>query len=496
MKRLLFFLICSTAVLCLLAAPAFAAPKTFFVPATGGDNTSAIRAAFNNAIKAGPGSTVQLGPGHFYTNTIFAQGFNGTFMGAGEGRTVIDTLRGLSTGEPVVSLWPNATNPLLGYSFLFGFSGGNVNVSNMSFDITAASPALNVDGSDYLGEVFVLTGNASSSFNQVSFTAHTGNDFDYVNTDEDILIAGTPSNGFFTPISGVESVSGCSFIGAGSAGIQISGLTNGRATISGSTFDAPQYSCLVNDSSASQVTITRNQMTGHIAFPIVLWQGLLAYDFGGGLPLLPPPPAPHFLISDNYIRGLTGYFNYGGSPFLTGSGGVQVEDDSNFINGAPDRLDATIVGNTIALNNLGFAPGIAGWYADGIQVLNNRITGTGLDGIAVGTDFDGYAPGPASGWQIIGNDFSGFTPVNGWTQQYGLQTTSPQRRSGSARVPITAWSSVARRPPRWSTTAPATSSSTSTPCRCRIQHSHQPPTRSRSSTSISCRRTNNASRVS
>ena len=52
--------------------------------------TRAIQAAFNAAVKAGPGSTVQLSAGHFYTNTIFVQNFNGTFKGAGQGKTFID----------------------------------------------------------------------------------------------------------------------------------------------------------------------------------------------------------------------------------------------------------------------------------------------------------------------------------------------------------------------------------------------------------------------
>ena len=52
------------------AAPALASPKTFYVHPSGGNDTKAIQKAFNAAVKAGPGSTVQLSAGHFYTNTI------------------------------------------------------------------------------------------------------------------------------------------------------------------------------------------------------------------------------------------------------------------------------------------------------------------------------------------------------------------------------------------------------------------------------------------
>jgi len=126
------------AVLALLAAPAFASPKTICVPYTGKhDYTSEIQKAFDAAVKAGPGSIVQLGAGHFYANNIVVTNFDGTFRGAGEGRTVIDTLRGLYPNGRGVT---ETGNP--GYYLLFFlFRGGDVRVSDLGFDITATSPA-------------------------------------------------------------------------------------------------------------------------------------------------------------------------------------------------------------------------------------------------------------------------------------------------------------------------------------------------------------------
>jgi hypothetical protein len=51
------------------AASALASAHTFYVHPSHGDDTANIQAAFNAAVKAGPGSTVQLSGGHFYTNT-------------------------------------------------------------------------------------------------------------------------------------------------------------------------------------------------------------------------------------------------------------------------------------------------------------------------------------------------------------------------------------------------------------------------------------------
>ena len=117
-----------------------ASAQTFVVHPSGGDDTAHIQAAFNAAVKAGPGSVVQLSAGTFHTNAIWVKGFNGTVRGAGEGATVIDTPRALDPSVPGVNSDPAATHET--QSFLVGFSGGSVTVSDMSIDISAAQPAI------------------------------------------------------------------------------------------------------------------------------------------------------------------------------------------------------------------------------------------------------------------------------------------------------------------------------------------------------------------
>ncbi len=65
MKRLPVFAVFIVAALGLLALPALASAKTFYVTPTGKDDTANIQNAFNAAVKAGPGSVVQLSAGHF-----------------------------------------------------------------------------------------------------------------------------------------------------------------------------------------------------------------------------------------------------------------------------------------------------------------------------------------------------------------------------------------------------------------------------------------------
>ena len=87
MRKLIVLILVALGLLLVVpAAAALASPKTFYVHPSGGNDTHAIQAAFNAAVKAGPGSTVQLSAGHFDINAILVTGFNGTFRGAGGAR--------------------------------------------------------------------------------------------------------------------------------------------------------------------------------------------------------------------------------------------------------------------------------------------------------------------------------------------------------------------------------------------------------------------------
>ena len=136
MKKLLLVPVLVAALLGLLAAPALASPKTFYVHPSGGNDTKAIQATFNKAVAAGPGSVVQLSAGHFYVNAIWVKGFNGVFRGTG-GLTVIDTPR---AHDPSLAAVNDPSDPAAAhepFAFLFGFSGGHLGISDMCVDVTA-----------------------------------------------------------------------------------------------------------------------------------------------------------------------------------------------------------------------------------------------------------------------------------------------------------------------------------------------------------------------
>ncbi|MGD0997601.1 MAG: hypothetical protein ABR941_04700 [Thermoleophilia bacterium] len=400
MRRFLLVFALAVGVLALLAAPVWASAKTFYVHPSGGNDTNNIQKAFNAAVKAGPGSTVQLSAGHFYANNIVVTGFNGYFKGAGEGRTVIDTLRGLYPHGRGVT---EKGNP--GYYLLFFlFQGGDVRVSDLGFDITATSPAETWNDygtpADFLGSMVGVLGNASSSFDRVSFTAGAGNDNGY-NADEDLYISGIgpmdanqdPTT--FWSTTGIDSVCNCSF--GGNEGMQVNGLTAGRLTVSGNVASTLWPCYLVDDSArGSAIAISHNQMQAQNWYDVVVFQGWMS-NGGADASLLPPLPAPRCTITDNYLKG------------TVHAGGLGLADYS-CVSSTVSHLDAVVADNDFVLDTDNY--GIGEFGTQGVCFLNNRMSGSAVEGMGLGDDYDG-ADGttlyPVSGWKIIGNDFRDLT---------------------------------------------------------------------------------------
>jgi hypothetical protein len=465
-KRFLFFLICTTALLCLLATPAFANPRTFWVspnidPITKQhlDDTHNIQAAFDAAVKAGPGSTVQLSAGRFYANTIVVAGFRGTFKGAGQGRTFIDTLRGLNeklTGLGLPVDPADATQFLSPTPVFFTFDGGDFRASDLTFDITAPDPAVE---STYYGApqnrvdtVVLVTGSASSAFDHVGIVAHpslpgfTSDGLPY-NANQGIFVTGRmtlDSDGNpalpTTPVGGVDTVSSCTFQNiphgvleavfdgtltvGGSPGTGNRFVNEGQNafTIAGAGGASTVFSynvvddTAVPDDSTEQCGVASFQpdnSTGLTPWPrrVVIshntmrgcWEGVLALqtDDGSGGPLWPI----HYLISDNCI-----------TTTHSQDEGIVLEDLSLYA-GQGKSLDAMIIGNHIVLNDT-IGGGIDGWFVNDAQVLGNCISGSGVAGIYVG-----YGGDTDSGWRIVGNDVSGVnTAAADADPSWGVQT--------------------------------------------------------------------------
>ena len=410
MRRLVFSSILAVGLLGLLAAPALAGARTIVVAPSGGNDSAAIQAAFATA---GPGGTVQLTAGTFTVNsTIYVQRFTGSFKGAGEKLTTIDM-----TGTGTVGLTADKQGSQVEpFPFLIGFGGGSPSVSGMSVDIQSTSPAASWDDwwiggpADSLETVFLVTGGAGAWFDRVAVTAGTGNDGDGYNAQAAVYITGTQQVGEYAfpdvwpQTGGSDRITRCAF--SGDFGVWAWGLSHGALTVGGcaadqNTFNDLYFGCWMTDNSNSDVVISHNRLQASYGGGVGLQQG-----FGAPLTPLVPLPAPRYLVSGNTMLA-TGEANF-----------MWIEDDSQFYS-APDRLSATVVGNSADMQEDPTGPvvdaAIDGWFASGIKVLDNRIWGTALVGVDVGTEWDTtYFPtfGTAGGWQIVGNDFSGLSPVN------------------------------------------------------------------------------------
>ena len=408
MKKLLFLLVCVLLLLIVGASQALAHGRTFVVEPSGGDDTANIEKAFGRAVAAGPGSTVQLTRGHFFMNNILVDGFRGRFTGAGMGRTVIDTLRGLDLSDPRlpgVTLMIDPDDPetdagdpnyITGWTFLIGFVRSDVRVSDMSFDITAANPSEYYESNSgtNLSDVFLVLRDSDSAFDRVGVRAHDG-DVNGLNVEGALAIADT---------GGTHSVTRCCF--TSNSGPEIGYLEGARLTVGGSPamgnrFDVYGFGGYFTNISDSRVDISHNRIRAVTGAGIYVQQ----------LADAPLPTPSRYMIRDNAIVATKGI---GPDGTLWGAAGVILEDDP-WTPDAPVRLDAAVADNRIVLDNGGLAGGIDGFGARGVRVVHNHISGIGIAGVDAGTDIYaafGYPTAPADGWRIIGNDVSDLSCMN------------------------------------------------------------------------------------
>ena len=321
---------------------------TFTVTPSGGDDTANIQAAFDDAIAAGPGSTVQLTPGQFYTNAILAENFYGTFLGAGMGLTKIDVLRGLDSGAPGVS---SPYGP-----HLFTFVGGDAYISDLSFDITPYMPAepWGAGWYDLLAPI-LIAGDINSRIEDIKFTGHEGTalynpDHPLFSVKSFNVRVGVEYGGGLTT-TGRQIITKCDFDSLW-LGITAFGLMNCELTIKSNSFKGGAIGIINAENDNSKLMISRNY---------------IETTYFGGIWVLQPPPreAPsQWLITHNTIRVLS-----------LDADGIALMDYST------KSLEAVVSHNTIILDDVNWG----GIWTEGLQdafFSNNIIRGTGGYGIA------------------------------------------------------------------------------------------------------------------
>jgi hypothetical protein len=322
------------------------ASEIFMVYPSDGDDTANIQAAFEDAKAAGPGSTVQLAAGQFYTNATFVEDFYGTFKGAGKDLTTIDVLKGKYPEEDgVVGPYGN---------HLFTFEGGDICISDLGFEITPEKPAgLSYDGTYDLFTI-LITGEIDSRIERVKFTGHEGDQSGYPE--------GHPLEEKTYNVR---------------LGVEYGGGLNGRHTITKCEFESLWLGITAWMLMNCELTITSNSIKGG-AIGIInavsddskfqISRNDIETTYFGGIWVLQNIPvisASQWLITHNTIQVLS-----------NDSDGIFLADLSEF-----KSLEAVVSHNKIILDDVNFGGIWTSFLQDAI-ICNNIILGTGDYGIA------------------------------------------------------------------------------------------------------------------
>ena len=371
-----------------------------FTVTPGGDikDSKAIQKAFDDAVAAGPGSTVQLTKGTFVLDErIEVEGFVGCFKGAGKDKTIITT----PLDKPVDFSLPDAD-----WESLIKFRHGNINVSYFTIKISNPHPCTGLSHSDVWGYSFpcliMLTGNSvkdgatinpvvSCTLNNVKFI---GSKYNVIDDPEDyynVAYCVNVTNDGYDPanwhdLTGNFEVTNCEFK---TSFVDIFANYNGRCKIggdnnsSGNKFEDAFYGVICDDCSNTVYDISNNCFKKIVNNGVILEQGI----FGN------PVSLSKFLIGGNYIE-------------INKSGDGIALCDYEIANGNGKKLVANISDNQIYINDTERG-GIWGCWAKDVLVKNNKFWGKcGLAGI-YSSNLKGNPTDEMSGWVIKGNNVQG-----------------------------------------------------------------------------------------
>ena len=349
-----------------------AAPGHYYLVSkpNGTDDTANIQAGLDWCAAHGPDCTVQLRAGTYKTSQLVEDDFQGTLMGAGEYRTTIQALQGL-TGTPN----------------LITFEDGNIEIS----DLTISEPwgngtATSGLATTYLWSAVCFEGSpAELSVDRVSITGATdptsGSQLGY-NLEDGVEYWGSAASAslsvrssvFTTMYVGVE-------VGQNSGSARV---TIGGSPWSGNYFanDPETVDLASRQSSVFDVSYNTAAKTTERGVEV---------DWGG-----PGCSLSKYFIHDNWLTGV------GPAAYAIFVGGNSIY--------AP-CIAATIWENTInvlPVAGLG-GTGIGVYYIKNAVIMGNTITGAGQHAIQL------YG---VTNSMVQANDLSRFTPTSGDAQIY------------------------------------------------------------------------------
>lgn len=402
--------------------------KVFTVYPSGGDDTANIQKAFGKAVAAGPGSTVKLAAGNFRTRFVEVWNFDGTFKGAGQNATVIDTFADQDCQAQVDNnRWPA----------LIRFYSGNVRISDLGFHITPAMPCkpylFGDFGADYMASWIdtlliqpspfipetdcsaVKKEMVSGSVTRVAFRGEQGvpqngeTDPVYSNIGESIVLGGvyatadlssTDCTYYLKYAQGSFSITDTThqniLIGIGTGPIYNSSLVVRR-----NSYDGGTNGIILEEASGSKIEASYNHIQNGRWSGIWVWTG-----DAGNQPYITAPSTYDIHHNDIQAVETSGWW----------TSGIIVWDNHNLaFPSAGKTAVVNIHENRITQVPLDSADGHQSWgiWMEGVDdslIAGNSIASTRTVTVPSSTAIYTGSWGPSKRVMILGNNLKGFKP--------------------------------------------------------------------------------------
>jgi hypothetical protein len=398
---------------------AFAKSNAHVVKPNGIDDTADIQAALNACVGAGPWCTVQLVKGTYYvTSQITVYGFQGSFVGMGQGVTNIEVPVSLpppaaAYNQPdLSSVWwladPGPSNP---WPDIFTFVGGTFSISGMTITDTTYNaigtpgwysypntPFTALEAAIYITGGIPQQPQASAVVDHVTVVGGPG---PTISEGTNMWNAIAYGGAFVVPSQNVPGGNFNDYI-----------LLPGTFSLTNSVFESVATGSVIGDTGGATATVCYNSFSndpGPLIFFLdvsntkMTFCGNQASDVGvaGGYgynaieglesvvdTVAPFSPSTVYILNNNF-------------QLSNGASAVELQDASHAYFGVPGTLNAVILGNN-------FQDGYAGgnnWYYSVIYSMSLKSTTVSANYIA-----GGGSPGVSiAGWSgtVSGNTITG-----------------------------------------------------------------------------------------
>lgn len=365
------------------------------------DDTARIEAALDACSSPAPACTVTLGPGTFRIGLIVAEEFNGAFVGAGIGRTILEAIADIPANFDLLVPYGKSNR----MPNLIGFLGGKVMVSDMSIRALEYHPMQGYSWLPGFPTTYFLNG-------LLTFSQKPGGTAPRVRVERVELSGADGDAGVFygkpLPVGQGVNVNSLLFFGGFLFNPVVTGgsidVRDVRLHRSIAAFHTLRTEASPVRVATSVVTASVTGLLGVLASDSdIRFEGntVQAWQFGIDL------SQPATLDPEGWVPSRQ-------SRFLVARNAVQVTQNMPIVSvgiraiddfaGSPGgrRLDAWIANNDIEVTGppaLRFGMRLVG--SEEARVVNNRVAGTGRGGVFV--DY-------ARGCRIQSTSFQAFTP--------------------------------------------------------------------------------------